>query len=201
MPAYSQLLDKLVNELTKLPGVGRKTGQRFAFFLLKASDDYVQNLAALLGEVKARVRPCRECGNPTEADLCAVCADDNRNRRLLCVVEEPADVGVVERTGEFGGLYHVLMGVIAPLDGVGPDQLRIAELVDRVRRGRVAEVIVATDPDVEGDTTAFYIAKLLAPLGVKITRIARGLPVGGDLEFADEVTLAKAITGRQEIDG
>jgi len=201
VPAYSQLLDKLVNELTKLPGVGRKTGQRFAFFLLKASDDYVQNLAALLGEVKARVRPCRECGNPTEADLCAVCADDNRNRRLLCVVEEPADVGVVERTGEFGGLYHVLMGVIAPLDGVGPDQLRIAELVDRVRRGRVAEVIVATDPDVEGDTTAFYIAKLLAPLGVKITRIARGLPVGGDLEFADEVTLAKAITGRQEIDG
>jgi len=194
---YTRIVERLINELTKMPGVGRKTGQRLAYFLLKAPDDYVMTLAALLQEVKANVRPCTRCGNFTEAELCPVCADESRNTRLLCVVEEPSDIPLVERTGEFSGLYHVLMGVISPLEGIGPDQLRLSELVSRVSGDRVVEVIVATDPDVEGDATAYYIAKLLAPLGVKVTRIARGLPVGGDLDFADEVTLAKAIAHRQ----
>jgi len=199
MARQSKLIDRLVNELTKMPGVGRKTAQRLTYFLLKAPEGYVENLALLLNDVKKHIRPCRECGNLTEGERCDVCADDTRNRRLICVVEEPADIALVERTGEFNGVYHVLMGVISPLEGVGPDQLRMAELVDRAQSHEAVEVIVATDPDVEGDTTAYYIAKLLSPLDVKVTRIARGLPVGGDLDFADEVTLAKAIAGRQEI--
>jgi recombination protein RecR len=199
MARQSKLIERLVNELTKMPGVGRKTAQRLTFFLLKAPTGYVEGLAQLLNEVKKHVSPCRECGNLTEGELCGICADETRNRRLVCVVEEPADIALVERTGEFNGLYHVLMGVISPLEGIGPDQLRMSELVSRAQEGQVVEVIVATDPDVEGDTTAYYIAKLLSPLGVKVTRIARGLPVGGDLDFADEVTLAKAIAGRQEI--
>lgn len=200
MVGSPNIIERLVNELTKMPGIGRKTGQRLAFFLLKAPAEYVVNLASLLEELKARVRPCRQCGNFSEDELCPICADSTRNRQLICVVEEPADLALIERTGEFGGVYHVLMGVISPLDGVGPEQLRIAELVQRVRDDRVVEVIIATDPDLEGDTTAYYIAKLLAPLGVRVTRIARGLPVGGDLEFADEVTLARAIAGRQDIE-
>jgi recombination protein RecR len=200
MVNQSKLIDRLINELTKMPGVGRKTAQRLAFFILKAPDEYVTDLAQLLNDVNEHVKPCRECGNLTESELCVICADETRNRQVLCVVEEPADIAVVERTGEFNGLYHVLMGVISPLEGIGPDQLRMGELVNRVQSHRAAEVIVATDPDVEGDTTAYYIAKLLSPLGAKVTRIARGLPVGGDLDFADEVTLAKAIAGRQEIE-
>jgi len=200
MVNQSKLIDRLINELTKMPGVGRKTAQRLAFFILKAPDEYVTELAQLLNDVNEYVKPCRECGNLTESELCVICADETRNREVLCVVEEPADIAVVERTGEFNGLYHVLMGVISPLEGIGPDQLRMGELLHRVQSGHTAEVIVATDPDVEGDTTAYYIAKLLSPLGAKVTRIARGLPVGGDLDFADEVTLAKAIAGRQEIE-
>jgi recombination protein RecR len=200
MANRSKLIERLINELTKMPGIGRKTAQRLSYFLLKAPDDYVTKLARLLNEIKERVKPCRECGNLSEAELCAICADETRNRQLICAVEDPADIALIERTGEFNGVYHVLMGVISPLEGIGPDQLRLGELVKRVQTGRVVEVIVATDPDVEGDTTAYYIAKLLAPLGVKTTRIARGLPVGGDLDFADEVTLAKAIAGRQEIE-
>ena len=200
MVNQSKLIERLINELTKMPGIGRKTAQRLAFFVLKAPDEYAAELAQLLNDVKEYVKPCRECGNLTESEVCLICADETRNRQLLCVVEEPADIALVERTGEFNGLYHVLMGVISPLEGIGPDQLRMGELVHRVQSHRAAEVIVATDPDVEGDTTAYYIAKLLSPLGAKITRIARGLPVGGDLDFADEVTLAKAIAGRQEIE-
>jgi recombination protein RecR len=200
MANESKLIERLINELTKMPGIGRKTAQRLTYFLLKAPDDYVTNLAHLLNEIKEHVKPCRECGNLTEVEQCAVCADETRNRQLICAVEDPADIALIERTGEFSGVYHVLMGVISPLEGIGPDQLRLGELVKRVQTGRVVEVIVATDPDVEGDTTAYYIAKLLSPLGVKATRIARGLPVGGDLDFADEVTLAKAIAGRQEIE-
>ncbi len=194
------MIERLINELTKMPGIGRKTAQRLTFFLLKAPDGYVENLARLLNEVHEHVNPCRECGNLTEDELCGICTDATRNRRVICVVEEPADIALVERTGEFNGVYHVLMGVISPLEGIGPDQLRLAELVTRAQTTRAVEVIVATDPDVEGDTTGYYIAKLLSPLGVKVTRIARGLPVGGDLDFADEVTLAKAIAGRQEIE-
>ena len=200
MGNQSKLIERLINELTKMPGIGRKTAQRLAFFVLKAPDEYATELARLLNEVNEHVKPCRECGNLTESEVCLICADETRNRQLLCVVEEPADIALVERTGEFNGLYHVLMGVISPLEGIGPDQLRMGELVHRVQSNRAAEVIVATDPDVEGDTTAYYIAKLLSPLGAKVTRIARGLPVGGDLDFADEVTLAKAIAGRQEIE-
>lgn len=200
MASQSKMIERLVNELTKMPGIGRKTAQRLTFFLLKAPEGYVENLAHLLNEVNENVHACRECGNLTEAELCAICADGTRNRRVICVVEEPADVALVERTGEFNGVYHVLMGVISPLEGIGPEQLRMAELVKRAQATRAVEVIVATDPDVEGDTTAYYVAKLLSPLGVKVTRIARGLPVGGDLDFADEVTLAKAIAGRQEIE-
>ena len=200
MGNQSKLIERLINELTKMPGIGRKTAQRLAFFVLKAPDEYATELARLLNEVNEHVKPCRECGNLTESEVCLICADETRNRQLLCVVEEPADIALVERTGEFNGLYHVLMGVISPLEGIGPDQLRMGELVHRVQSNRAAEVIVATDPDVEGDTTAYYIAKLLSPLGAKVTRIARGLPVGGDLDFAEEVTLAKAIAGRQEIE-
>ena len=200
MGNQSKLIERLINELTKMPGIGRKTAQRLAFFVLKAPDEYATELARLLNEVNEHVKPCRECGNLTESEVCLICADETRNRQLLCVVEEPADIALVERTGEFNGLYHVLMGVISPLEGIGPDQLRMGELVHRVQSNRAAEVIVATDPDVEGDTTAYYIDKLLSPLGAKVTRIARGLPVGGDLDFADEVTLAKAIAGRQEIE-
>jgi len=200
MVNQGKLIERLINELTKMPGIGRKTAQRLAFFILKAPDEYVADLAQLLNDVNEHVKPCRECGNLTESEICDICSDESRNRRLLCVVEEPADVALVERTGEFNGLYHVLMGVISPLEGVGPDQLRMAELVKRAQSNRAVEIIVATDPDVEGDTTAYYIAKLISPLGVKVTRIARGLPVGGDLDFADEVTLARAIVGRQEIE-
>lgn len=200
MVNQSKLIERLINELTKMPGIGRKTAQRLAFFVLKAPDEYATELAQLLNDVNEYVKPCPECGNLTESEVCLICADETRNRQLLCVVEEPADVALVERTGEFNGLYHVLMGVISPLEGIEPDQLRMRELVHRVQSNRAAEVIVATDPDVEGDTTAYYIAKLLSPLGAKVTRIARGLPVGGDLDFADEVTLAKAIAGRQEIE-
>jgi recombination protein RecR len=200
MTKQIRLIERLINELTKMPGIGRKTAQRLTYFILKAPQDYVANLSTLLVEITAQIKPCTRCGNLAEADLCPVCADETRNGRLVCVVEEPADIALIERTGEFNGLYHVLMGVISPLDDVGPDQLRMAELVHRVQADRVAEVIVATDPDVEGDTTAYYIAKLLSPLDVKVTRIARGLPVGGDLDFADEVTLAKAIAGRREIE-
>ncbi|MGD8718709.1 MAG: recombination mediator RecR [Candidatus Zixiibacteriota bacterium] len=200
MTNQSRLIERLINELTKMPGIGRKTAQRLTYFILKAPEEYVANLSTLLGEITFRVKPCARCGNLAEAELCPVCEDETRNGRLVCVVEEPADIALIERTGEFNGLYHVLMGVISPLDDVGPDQLRMAELVHRVQAEHVAEVIVATDPDVEGDTTAYYIAKLLSPLDVKVTRIARGLPVGGDLDFADEVTLAKAIAGRREIE-
>jgi recombination protein RecR len=200
MANQSKLIERLINELSKMPGIGRKTAQRLTYFLLKAPDDYVTNLARLLNEIKEHVKPCRECGNLTEVELCAVCADETRNRQLICAVEDPADIALIERTGEFNGVYHVLMGVISPLEGIGPDQLRLGELVKRVQTGHIVEVIVATDPDVEGDTTAYYIAKLLSPLGVKATRIARGLPVGGDIDFADEVTLAKAIAGRQVIE-
>lgn len=199
MRGYSPLLERLINELTKLPGIGRKSAQRVAFYLLKAPEDYAVGLAETIKEVKASVRPCVRCGNLTEKELCYICDDAGRDPQLICVVEEPADIPIIERTGEFRGLYHVLMGVISPLDNVGPDQLRIRELVERVRSDGVREVIVATDPDVEGDTTAYYISKLISPLGPTVTRLARGLPVGGDLDFADEATLAKAILGRQEI--
>ncbi|MCP4230247.1 MAG: recombination protein RecR [bacterium] len=198
MHGYTRLLDQLINELTKLPGIGRKSGQRLAFYLLKADENYVKSLTDIIEQVKDQVHYCAECGNLTEDEKCNICSDVSREHSLICVVEDPSDVRAIERSGAFGGVYHVLMGVISPLDGIGPEDLNLRELLDRAKEAD--EVIVATGPDVEGDTTALYIAKLLGPLGVKVTRIASGLPVGTDLQYADEVTLGKAITGRQNIE-
>lgn len=198
MHGYTRLLDQLINELTKMPGIGRKSGQRLAFYLLKADANYVRELTDIMLQVKDEVHYCAECGNLTEEDKCKICTDTSREHSLICVVEDPSDVRAIERSGAFSGVYHVLMGVISPLDGVGPEDLNFRELINRAKEAK--EVIVATGPDVEGDTTALYIAKLLGPLGVKVTRIASGLPVGTDLQYADEVTLGKAIAGRRGID-
>ncbi len=181
-----------------MPGIGRKSGQRLAFYLLKADVNYIRELTDIMLQVKEEVHYCAECGNLTEEEKCTICANTSRDHSLICVVEDPSDVRAIERSGAFLGVYHVLMGVISPLDGVGPEDLNFRELINRAKEAK--EVIVATGPDVEGDTTALYIAKLLGPLGVKVTRIASGLPVGTDLQYADEVTLGKAITGRRGID-
>lgn len=189
----------LINELTKLPGIGRRTAERLAFFILKEDEGLGRSIAEAILEVKRKVRFCSECGNFTEHDHCEICSDSRRNRGLVCVVEEPKDVWAVERIGTYRGLYHVLMGAISPLDGIGPEKLRIRELLKRIESGGIDEVIVATDPNVEGDATALYISKLIKPLGISVTRIASGLPVGGDLEYADSVTLSKALAGRRPL--
>jgi len=185
-----------MEQFQKLPGIGRKTAERLAFHILKADIKDVARFAESIRDVKEKVSLCSVCGSLTERDPCAICSDPERNKGIICVVEEPHDVFVVEKMGEFTGVYHVLMGVLSPLDGVGPEELRIGELVARVEKGGVDEVIVATNPNVEGEATAMYIAKVLGGKETLVTRIARGLPMGGDLEYADEVTLSKAITGR-----
>lgn len=192
-------IHNLINELTKLPGIGRRTAERLAFFILKEDEGLGRSIAEAILEVKRKVRFCSECGNLTEHDPCEICSDNRRKRGLLCVVEEPKDVWAVERIGTYRGLYHVLMGAISPLDGIGPEKLRIRELLKRIEGGGIDEVIVATDPNVEGDATALYISKLIKPLGISVTRIASGLPVGGDLEYADSVTLSKALAGRRPL--
>ena len=189
----------LINELTKLPGIGRRTAERLAYFILKENTGLGRGIAEAILEVKEKVRFCSVCGNLAERDRCDICADPKRDGRLVCVVEEPKDVWAIERTGAYRGLYHVLMGAISPLDGIGPGDLRIRELLHRVEKDKIEEVIIATDPNVEGDATALYISKLLKPLGVPVTRIASGLPVGGDLEYADSVTLSKALAGRRPL--
>ena len=189
---------KLVQQLAKLPGIGEKTAARLAFHILRSPAADAQALSDAIAQVKLRVRQCGKCWDFTEADPCAVCSDARRDPTLICVVAQPQDVVAVERAGGFRGLYHVLHGVLAPLDGVGPDDLRIAELVRRCGTDAVHEVIVATNPSVEGETTAVYMSKLLKPLGVKTTRIATGVPMGGELEYADRFTLARAIDGRRE---
>ncbi len=189
-------LTRLITELSRLPGIGRKTAERLAYFILKEDAQFSKRLTQAILDVKEKVRFCSVCGNMTEQDLCGICRSPSRDNRLVCVVEEPKDVWALERTGTFSGTYHVLMGSLSPLDGVGPDNLRIRELLDRVRADQVQEVIIATDPNVEGDATALYLAKLLKPLEVKVTRIASGLPIGGDLEYADAVTLSRALSGR-----
>lgn len=190
---------KLVNELKKLPGIGRKTAERLAFHLLKSQKDNIDILVEAITEVKNRVRFCSICNSFTEIDPCDICSDPNREKNILCVVEEPHDVFAIEKTREYKGGYHVLLGVLSPLDGVGPSDLKIDELVKRAKENGIKEVILATNPNLEGEATAMYIAKILKPFGMKITRIARGLPVGGDLEYADEVTLTKSMEGRQEM--
>jgi recombination protein RecR len=196
----SALLESLIAELTRLPGVGRKSAQRIAFHLLRSPETDSKRLASAIVDLKARVHDCTVCGNVTETDPCALCADPRRDASILCVVEQPMDVLALERTGEFKGRYHVLKGALSPVDGIGPDQLRLRELVDRARGKGVTEVIVATNPTAQGEATALYIARLLqSEDGVKVTRIARGVPMGSDLEFSDQVTLARALSGRKEI--
>jgi recombination protein RecR len=190
---------RLVEALRRLPGIGPKTAQRLAFHLLKQPLPDVRDLAEALIELKERVVHCSVCFNVTDADPCRLCADPRRDGSLLCVVEEPNDLLAMERTGEYRGRYHVLLGALSPLDGIGPDELKVRELLRRVETDGVREVILATNPNVEGDATAIYLGKLLRPLGVRVTRIARGLPVGGDLEYADEVTLSRALEGRREL--
>ena len=189
---------RLIEELQKLPGIGPKGAQRLAFHILKTPREQTERLADAVREVKERVTYCSICSNITDADPCAFCSSDARDRTVICVVEEPQNVAVVEKTREFKGIYHVLMGALSPLQGVGPDDLKIKSLLARITNG-VAEVILATNPNVEGEATAIYLARLLKPLGVKVTRIAMGVPVGSDLEYADEVTMHKALEGRREV--
>jgi recombination protein RecR len=199
MAYFPEPVARLIEALQKLPGVGPKSAQRMTFFLLKRPADEVGELSAALTALKTRIVHCSRCFNVTEEDPCRICGDPARDARSLCVVEEPNDLLAVERTGEFKGRYHVLMGALSPLDGVGPEDIRVRELLHRLDGEAVDEVILATNPSVEGEATAIYLAKLLKPLGLRITRIARGLPVGGDLEYADEVTLSKALEGRKEM--
>jgi recombination protein RecR len=193
-------VQSLVDELGRLPGIGPKSAQRIAFYLLKAAPEDAKRLARAIVEAKERVSWCRRCFNFAEGDLCVYCRDDRRDPTLLCVVEEPRDIVAVERTQEYRGRYHVLLGAISPIEGIGPDQLKVKELLARVGDEGVQEVILATNPNIEGEATAMYLARLLKPLGLRVTRIASGLPVGGDLEYADEVTLGRALEGRREVD-
>jgi recombination protein RecR len=195
---YPAPLARLVDELRRLPGVGPKSAQRIAFHLLKASREDAQRLAEAVGQLQEALRLCSVCNAITDEEVCLTCADAARTDRVLCVVEEPHNLLAVERTRDFKGRYHVLHGALSPLQGVGPDELKVQGLIDRVRSGSVEEVILATSPTVEGEATAAYLARLLKPLGVKVTRIAMGVPVGSDLEWADEVTMAKALEGRRE---
>jgi len=199
MRYYPKPLARLIEELERMPGIGPKSAQRLAFHILERPEEEVRALADAILEVKQKMRHCSQCFNYTDADPCAVCADERRDRSKLCVVAEPRDMLAMENTGEYAGLYHVLHGLISPLDNVGPEQLRVAELVQRVRAGGVQEVIIATNPVVEGEATAAYLASILKPLGVKVTRIALGLPVGGDLDYADQLTITRALQGRTEM--
>jgi recombination protein RecR len=196
---YEGVVQDLIDELGRLPGVGPKSAQRIAFFLLAADPVDVKRLSDVLVEVKDKVRFCSICGNVAEEEQCRICRDPRRELTVLCVVEEPKDVVAIERTREFRGRYHVLGGAISPIEGIGPDDLRIRELVARLADGVVTEVILAMDPNLEGEATATYLTRLLRPLGLRITRLASGLPVGGDLEYADEVTLGRALSGRREM--
>jgi recombination protein RecR len=197
---YEGIVGDLIEELGRLPGIGPKSAQRIAFHLLQADEDDVRRLAETLLTVKERVHFCDICGNVAEEEHCRICRDPRRDRSVLCVVEEPKDVVAIERTGEFRGRYHVLGGAISPIDGIGPDDLSMRELMVRLADGAVEEIIVATDPNLEGEATATYLARMLGPLGLVVTRLASGLPVGGDLEYADEVTLGRAFAGRRRFE-
>ena len=197
---YEGAVQDLIDELGRLPGVGPKSAQRIAFHLLAAEPADVERLAHTLLRVKSEVKFCSICGNVAQADVCRICSDPRRDLSVICVVEEPKDVVAIERTREFRGRYHVLGGAISPIDGVGPDDLRIRELLTRLRDGTVTELILATDPNLEGEATATYLARLLNQMGLTVTRLASGLPVGGDLEYADEVTLGRAFSGRRRVE-
>jgi recombination protein RecR len=197
---YEGAIQDLIDELGRLPGIGPKSAQRIAFHLLSAEPTDVERLASTLIRVKNEVRFCRICGNVAEADECRICRDARRDPSIICVVEEPKDVVAVERTREFRGRYHVLGGAISPIDGIGPDDLRVRELLARLADGTVTELILATDPNLEGEATATYLARLVTPMGITVSRLASGLPVGGDLEYADEVTLGRAFSGRRRVE-
>ena len=199
MAVYTPPVQTLIDELGRMPGVGPKSAQRIAFHLLKIPADDVARLAMAITDAKARVRFCDRCWNFAEAELCPICLDDRRDSSVLCVVEESRDIISIEKTGEFKGRYHVLLGAMNPLDGVGPEQLKMKELFARIEPEDVQEVILCTNPNTEGEVTAMYIARMMKPFGVKVTRIASGLPVGGDLEYADELTLGRALEGRREL--
>ena len=199
MAVYAAAVQDLIDELGRLPGIGPKSAQRIAFHLLKLSKEDAVRLATAITEAKDRVSFCRRCFNVSEGEECELCADSRREAHVICVVEEPRDVVAIEKTHEFRGRYHVLQGAISPIEGIGPEQLRVAELMQRLEPEAITEVILCTNPNIEGEATAMYLARLLQPLGVKVTRIASGLPVGGDLEYADEITLGRAFEGRREV--
>lgn len=196
---YYDSLARLIAQFQKLPGVGNKTAQRLAFYILKMPEAEVRSIAATLVEARSKLLTCSRCGNMTDSDPCPICLDPKRDSSYICVVQESKDILALERTNEYRGQYHVLHGAISPLDGIGPDQLNLKSLLNRVKAAPPKEVIIATNPNVQGEATAMYLAQLLKPLNIKVTRIAHGLPVGGDLEYADEMTLARALEGRQQI--
>ena len=197
---YAGPVQELIDQLGRLPGVGPKSAQRIAFYLLKLPKEDAERLAQSIIEVKARISFCRRCWNVSEGELCELCRDERRDPTIVCVVEEPRDIVAVEKTQEYRGLYHVLQGAISPIEGIGPEQLRVKELLARVETEGIKEIILCTNPNLEGEATAMYLARLLKPLGLTVTRIASGLPVGGDLEYADELTLGRALEGRREVE-
>ena len=199
MSKFPEPMARLIDELKKLPGVGSKSAQRLAFHILRAGDQDAELLADAIREVKAQLRLCSICNNITDVDPCVYCSSETRNQRLICVVEEPTNIAVIEKTRNYSGVYHVLHGTLSPIHGVGPEHLRIANLVHRLENGGADEIIIATNPTLEGEATAVYLARLLKPAGVRVTRIATGIPVGSDIEYADEVTMQKAIEGRREL--
>jgi recombination protein RecR len=199
MSLYAAPIAKLIDELSKLPGVGNKTAQRLAFHILNMSFEDVEKLSVSIINAKKNIKYCKICCNITDSDVCSICSNTKRDGSLICVVEDPKDVVAMEKTREFKGLYHVLNGAISPMEGIGPEEIKIKELLKRVADNEIKEIILATNPNIEGEATAMYISKLLKPVGIKVTRIAHGVPVGGDLEYADEVTLMKALEGRREI--
>lgn len=199
MPDFAPSVNRLIEELKRLPGIGQKTAQRLAFFLLRADRDQAFALAEAIRDAKEKIRQCSICNNITDTDPCFFCASPARNKKIICVVEEPPNIVAVEKTRQFHGLYHVLGGALSPLQGIGPEQLKIKSLIERLKGAAVEEIIIATNPTAEGEATAVYLSKLIKPLGIRVTRIAMGIPVGSDLEYADEVTMLKAIEGRRDL--
>ena len=193
------IIERLIEELTRLPGIGRKTAQRLAYFIVSMPYDEAISIAEAIRDVKEKARFCCQCFNITDSELCHICASNERDHSKICVVEEPSNIQVIERTGFYKGLYHVLLGALSPIDGITPERLKIKELLDRIKQTNVEEVIIATNPNTKGEMTAQYLKEVLAPLGIKVTRIAYGLPMGGDIEYADEVTMSKALEGRREL--
>ena len=199
MKYYAKPLNKLINELSRLPGIGGKTAQRLAFHILSMDEKEVYELADAIRVAKETMKYCSICGNLTDTDPCSICSDESRDKNTICVVESPKDVAAMEKIREYRGYYHVLHGAISPMDGIGPDDINLKSLIHRLQDERVREIIIATNPNIEGEATAMYIARLIKPSGIKVSRIAHGIPVGGDLEYADEVTLLKAVEGRREL--